>query len=112
MHQRIGSTTVALARSEGLLSDLSESNNLTQNSPYKFSRKGKSIKLNKEMVVEAKRLDALRVYLSQGDQAKQTKNINILRKRGELNINDQVYRNTNTQMIPNDSNTGITSYLL
>lgn len=62
-------------------------------------------------MTEANRLDALRVYLSQADQAKRNKNLNILRKRGELNINDQIYRNTNPLMVQSDLEGVAPSYL-
>ena len=62
-------------------------------------------------MTEANRLDALRVYLSQADQAKRNKNLNILRKRGELNINDQIYRNTNPIMMQSDLEGVAPSYL-
>ena len=41
------------------------------------------------MMVEAKRLEAIRVYLSQGSQAKKNKNYHLMRKNGEINYSSQ-----------------------
>ena len=67
---------------------------------------------NKEKLAEAKRLDALRIYLSQGERAKKNKNLNILRTKGEINYNENIYKNNHPMMIGTDLNKGIPEHIL
>lgn len=69
--------------------------------------------MNKEILIEAKRIDGLRVYLSQGEATTRAKNMHILRKHEKMSMNDQFYRNTNPLIAPpNEANTGITQYMV
>lgn len=62
-------------------------------------------------MVESKRLDAIKVYLSHSNQAKRHKNMNILRKKGEMNFSEQSHRINYPTAIGNSDITNFPQYM-
>lgn len=62
--------------------------------------------------MDGKRIEAIRVYLSQGSQAKRNKNMQILRKKGEINKSEQNHHKNIYPMISgNETANGLPQYL-
>lgn len=61
--------------------------------PIAIPNQRRNINISKDMMLEAKRLDAIKVYLSHNNELKRNKNIEILRKKGEINYSQQNHKN-------------------